>query len=150
MGREDRIRQLKATGLGNVPCHRSDANAAWLESSWRQQIWWPGELIGFAEHPDLATCEIDTLRYRILHVAARITRGARQIRLRIDSTWRWAAAIFQKLAPTPRRLPVNTRSTIQPTRKTLRPWKARPPSDTGRPVIPTRHNQTPQARQHRP
>jgi hypothetical protein len=31
VGREDRIRQLKATGLGNVPCHRSDANAAWLE-----------------------------------------------------------------------------------------------------------------------
>ena len=29
----------------------------------------------------------------MLHVAARITRGARQIRLRIDATWRWAAII---------------------------------------------------------
>jgi hypothetical protein len=28
-----------------------------------------------------------------LHVAARITRSARQTRLRIDATWRWAAAI---------------------------------------------------------
>ncbi|RWA19285.1 hypothetical protein MBRU_17150 [Mycolicibacterium brumae DSM 44177] len=25
--------------------------------------------------------------------AARITRGARQVRLRIDATWRWAAII---------------------------------------------------------
>ena len=46
------------------------------------------KLIGVAEHPDLATCEIDTFRYRVLHVAARITRGARHIRTRIDATWR--------------------------------------------------------------
>ena len=31
----------------------------------------------------------------VLHAAARITRGARQIRLRIDATWRWATAISQ-------------------------------------------------------
>jgi hypothetical protein len=93
---EDRIRQLKATGLGNLPCHRSDANAAWLEIllAATDLVAW-AKLIGFAEHPDLATCEISTFRYRVLHVAARITRGARQIRLRIDSTWRWAAAISQ-------------------------------------------------------
>jgi hypothetical protein len=53
------------------------------------------KLIGFTDHPDLATCEIGTFRYRVLHVAARITRGARQIRLRIDATWRWATAISQ-------------------------------------------------------
>ncbi|MFY9337647.1 MAG: IS1380 family transposase, partial [Mycobacterium sp.] len=41
----------------------------------------------------LARCEINAFRYRVLHVAARITRGARQLRLRIDATWRWAAAI---------------------------------------------------------
>ena len=44
-------------------------------------------------HPELARCEINAFRYRVLHVAARITRGARQLRLRIDATWRWAAAI---------------------------------------------------------
>ena len=53
------------------------------------------KLIGFADHPDLATCEIATFRYRVLHVAARITRSARQLRVRIDATWRWAAAIAQ-------------------------------------------------------
>ena len=53
------------------------------------------KLIGFTDHPTLATCEIETFRYRVLHVAARITRGARQIRLRIDATWRWTIAISQ-------------------------------------------------------
>jgi len=51
------------------------------------------KLIGFTGDPDLARCEIATFRYRVLHVAARITRGARQLRLRIDATWRWAQAI---------------------------------------------------------
>ncbi|STZ42082.1 transposase [Mycolicibacterium gilvum] len=51
------------------------------------------QLIGFRNHPALARAEIATFRYRILHVAARITRGARQVRLRIDATWRWAAQI---------------------------------------------------------
>ena len=51
------------------------------------------KLIGFTDHPDLACCEVATYRYRVLHVAARITRGARQLRLRIDATWRWAQAI---------------------------------------------------------
>ena len=93
---EDRIREAKATGLRNLPCHRSDANAAWLEIilAATDLVAWT-KLIGFADQPDLAKCEIGTLRYRVLHVAARITRGARQLRLRIDSTWRWATAISQ-------------------------------------------------------
>ena len=48
-----------------------------------------------ATHSFAGACEIDTFRYRVLHVAARITRGARQIRLRIDATWRWATPISQ-------------------------------------------------------
>jgi len=91
---EDRIREAKATGLRNLPCHGFDANNAWLEIilAATDLVAW-AKLIGFTEHPDLATCEIGTFRYRVLHVAARITKGARQTRLRIDSTWRWAAAI---------------------------------------------------------
>ncbi|MDT5182407.1 MAG: hypothetical protein QOI29_565 [Mycobacterium sp.] len=93
---EDRIRQAKATGLSNLPCHRAEANAAWLEIILAaiDLVAW-SKLIGFTDHPALATCEIDTFRYRVLHVAARITRSARQTRLRIDATWRWAAAISQ-------------------------------------------------------
>ena len=53
------------------------------------------KLLGFSDEPALARCEIAAFRYRVLHVAARITRGARQIRLRIDATWRWTIAISQ-------------------------------------------------------
>jgi hypothetical protein len=91
---EDRIRQAKATGLRNMPCHDFDSNSAWLEivMTATDLVAWC-KLIGFHDQPDLAKCEIAAFRYRVLHVAARITRGARQIHLRIDRTWRWAAAI---------------------------------------------------------
>ncbi len=91
---EDRIRQAKAVGLTNLPCHGFDANAAWLEIvlAAADLVAW-AQLIGFTDTPELARCEIAAFRYRVLHVAARITRGARQLRLRIDATWRWAAAI---------------------------------------------------------
>jgi hypothetical protein len=91
---EDRIRESKATGMGNLPCHAFDSNAAWLEIVMAaiDLVAWV-KLIGFADQPQLARCEITTFRYRVLHVAARITHGARQRWLRIDSTWRWAEAI---------------------------------------------------------
>ncbi|MDN5670235.1 MAG: IS1380 family transposase [Renibacterium salmoninarum] len=91
---EDRIRQAKATGLRNLPCHSFGANAAWLEiiGAATDLVAWT-KLIGFADEPALARCEIETFRYRVLHVAARITRGARVIRLRIDSSWQWAQQI---------------------------------------------------------
>ena len=91
---EDRIRELKATGLRNLPCHEFWANAAWLEIvlAGTDLVTWT-RLLGFTDHPELGRVEIATFRYRVLHVAARITRGARQVRLRIDATWRWAAFI---------------------------------------------------------
>jgi hypothetical protein len=91
---EDRIRQAKATGLRNLPFNSFHANTAWLEiiMAATDLVAW-AKLIGFTDHPDLARCEIATFRYRVLHVAARITRSARQLRLRIDATWRWAQAI---------------------------------------------------------
>lgn len=91
---EDRIRELKAAGLANLPCHGFDANAAWLEIvlAAADLVAW-AQLIGFTHASELARCEIHAFRYRVLHVAARITRGARQLRLRIDATWRWATAI---------------------------------------------------------
>lgn len=91
---EDRIRQAKAAGLGNLPCHSVTANAAWLEIvlAAADLVAW-AQLIAFTDTPELSRCEINAFRYRVLHVAARITRGARQLRLRIDATWRWAEPI---------------------------------------------------------
>lgn len=51
------------------------------------------QLIAFHDTPTLARCEIHAFRYRVLHVAARITRGVRRTHLRLDQTWRWATQI---------------------------------------------------------
>jgi hypothetical protein len=91
---EDRIREAKATGLRNLPCRGFAHNAAWLETvlSAVDLVCWT-KLICFHDTPELARCEITAFRYRVLHVAARITRGAGYLRLRIDKTWRWATQI---------------------------------------------------------
>ena len=91
---EDRIREAKATGLRNLPCHGAALNAAWLETVLTavDLITWT-QLIGFDDQPALARCEIDTFRYRVLHVAARLTRSSRTTRLRLDARWRWATQI---------------------------------------------------------
>lgn len=91
---EDRIRQAKAAGLRNLPCQAWNENQAWLEIVMMANdlLAWT-KLIAFHHDPVLAKCEIAAFRYRVLHVAARITTSARQVRLRIDKTWAWAAAI---------------------------------------------------------
>ncbi|MFD4948942.1 hypothetical protein ACFVYE_33075 [Streptomyces sp. NPDC058239] len=45
------------------------------------------------------------LRYQLLHVAARLTRGGRRLRLRISATWPWRhelATALHRLAALPR------------------------------------------------
>src|SRR6266516_115819 len=93
---EDRIREGKATGLRNLPCRGWDQNSAWLEAvlAAADLICW-AKLICFAHVPSLARCEIAAFRYRVLHVAAQLTRSARRTCLRIDRTWRWAAQIAE-------------------------------------------------------
>jgi DDE family transposase len=93
---EDRIREAKATGLRNLPCRGFNENAAWLEAVMTavDLVCWTKKIC-FADVPELARCEIAAFRYRILHVAARLTRGARQVRLKIDQTWRWAVHIAE-------------------------------------------------------
>jgi hypothetical protein len=55
----------------------------------------------------LARCEPKTLRYRLLHVAARIIRGQRRLFVRIAEHWPWRhelAAAFARLAALPQPL----------------------------------------------
>jgi hypothetical protein len=83
---EDRIREAKATGLRNLPCHRAEANVAWPKIILTAaDLVARAKLIGFTDYTELVRCEIDTFRYRVLHVAARVTCGARQIRLPIGA-----------------------------------------------------------------
>ncbi len=39
------------------------------------------------DQPDLARAEPKTLRYRLLHIAARITKGQRKVVLRLAEHW---------------------------------------------------------------
>ncbi len=65
---------MEDLGLARVPSRQFNINAAWLELAltavdllaWTQTI---------LLHGDLAVAEPKKLRYRLLHVAARITRG---------------------------------------------------------------------------
>ena len=89
---EDVIRTGKQTGLGHFPSRDFKLNAAWLTASmiacallaWLKLLALEGEL---------AKAEPKTLRYRILHAAARVSRGGRRRRLKIAATWPWADAI---------------------------------------------------------
>jgi hypothetical protein len=50
--------------------------------------------------------EPQTLRYRLLHVAARVVRHARRLILRLHATWPWAvplARAFRRLRALPLR-----------------------------------------------
>jgi hypothetical protein len=100
---EDRVRALKSMGLANLPFSDFETNAAWLELAllahditiWTQQLCLDGA------H---ARCEPKRLRYRIFHVAARLTRHARRLTLHLPADWPWAAALtraFQRLAALP-------------------------------------------------
>jgi hypothetical protein len=88
---EDRIRQAKAAGLRNLPCKQAPENHAWLECvlAAADLVSW-SKLICFAEDRVIAHCEIAAFRYRILHMAARLTRSGRVLHLRLDRTWAWA------------------------------------------------------------
>ena len=83
----------------NLPYHHFAHNQIWLEIvalaadllAWTQTMLLDG---------DLAKAEPKTLRHRLLHTAARITRGQRRAWIRIQARWPWArdlAAAFNRL-----------------------------------------------------
>jgi hypothetical protein len=102
---EDRIRAAKATGLANLPFDRWRRNSVWLELVLAAQdllCWTQALLLDGA----LALGEPKTLRYRLLHVAARVVRHARRLILRLQRSWPWARALaraFTRLRTLPLR-----------------------------------------------
>jgi hypothetical protein len=83
---EDHIRCGKTTGFGRFPSRNCNINAVWLELSFTaiDLLAWTRFLLLDGE---LAAAEPKKLRYRLLHLAARLTRGGRRLRLRISATW---------------------------------------------------------------
>lgn len=96
---EDRIRCAKATGLRHLPSRNYQVNTAWCQAAsiacdllaWLRLLALDG---------DLARAEPKTLRYRILHAAARIVKGQRRRYLRIPPSWPWARNITEAFTRT--------------------------------------------------
>lgn len=91
---ENAIKALRDTGLDRMPFRRFAANQAWLELvlagadllAWLRTVALDGEL---------TRAEPKTLRYRLLHAAARVVRRARQVVLRLPAHWPWAVDLAE-------------------------------------------------------
>jgi len=102
---EDAIRCAKETGMRGLPFAAFEHNRVWLEFSLIAQdlLRWSGRLCLAGE---LAIAEPKRIRQRLLHVAGRLVRSGRKMKLRLPRSWPWAdalAAAFARL----RALPVN-------------------------------------------
>ena len=100
---EDRIRDDKDTGLSKFPFKEFQLNQVWLEIVtlahdlivWTQALLLDGEL---------AKAEPKRLRYRLLHVAARLAFSGRRAKLHLQHTWPWVDALtaaFKRLKALP-------------------------------------------------
>ena len=100
---EDQIRADKDTGLENLPFRDFQMNQVWLELvliahdliAWTKALLLSGEL---------AKAEPKRLRYRLLHVAARLAFSGRRAKLRLAADWPWAtdlAGAFARLKALP-------------------------------------------------
>jgi hypothetical protein len=100
---EDSIRTGKMTGIGRFPSCDYTFNQAWLTAAMMAQIllaW----LKLIALDGDLARAEPKTLRYRVLHAAARLVRGGRRRRWKFPASWPWTEAItraWQRISALP-------------------------------------------------
>jgi len=93
---EDRIRTGKDTGIGHLPSRHNHINAVWVELSLiAADLLALAQSMLLTDHPELHRAEPKTLRYRLLHIAARITRGQRRVFLRLAEHWPWALALAQ-------------------------------------------------------
>jgi hypothetical protein len=91
-GCEDRIRAAKDTGLRNLPLHGFDQNQLWCElvamacelTAWMQTL---------ALDAPARAWEPKRLRLRLFSAACCLTRSGRRTRLRLATTWPWAAQL---------------------------------------------------------
>jgi hypothetical protein len=100
---EDRIRDDKDTGLAKLPFQAFAMNEVWVQIVmlahdliiWTQALALDGEL---------STAEPKRLRYRLLHIAARLAFSARQAKLHLLADWPWTGALkaaFERLKTLP-------------------------------------------------
>ena len=94
---EDHIRNDKDTGMRNLPFKDFEHNRIWLQIvliahdliAWTQRLLLTGQL---------SKAEPKRLRYRLLHVAARLAFHARTATLRLQASWPWATELTNAFA----------------------------------------------------
>ena len=120
---------------GPLPVRASRSTPAWLTAvmiavdllAWTQTL--------LLHDTPLARAEPKTLRYRLLHVAARLTRGQRRRWLRIDQHWPWAGQLAAAFA----RLPRYPSRPVEPARH---PTSSRSTRQNSKPATSSRQNDT--------
>jgi hypothetical protein len=87
---EDRIRNLKDTGMRNLPFHGFAHNQIWLEivALAADLLTWT-QTLAFGHDEPARRWEPKRLRLRLLHVAGKIVRTGRRKRLRLPRGWPW-------------------------------------------------------------
>jgi hypothetical protein len=94
---EDRIRAAKDMGMENLPFRDVCPNENWLALVLAAQdlLAWTK---GICLDDELISAEPKRLRYALFHVAARLARSGRQVRVRIQATWPWADSLARAFA----------------------------------------------------
>jgi hypothetical protein len=94
-GVEDRVRTNKTMGLGKLPSSTWATNRGWvLAANLAADLDAWTRLLGLHDIDDLADAEPATLRYRLLHLPAKLTRHARRRTLAISRDWPWKEAFL--------------------------------------------------------
>ena len=92
---EQGVRTGKAMGLTRLPSKMWNVNASWmLAANIAGDLAACTRLLGFAGTP-LADAAIDTMRFRIPHLPARLVRHARRRIWKILADWPWVEAFTQ-------------------------------------------------------
>ena len=104
---ENRIKQLKDTGLSRLPFSNYDANRLWFELVLLAALLLAGLRHLVADDPQLAVAEPRRLRYTLLNVAAKLTRHARRTYLKLDRAWPWTGQLIAAHRRLPRLATVN-------------------------------------------
>ncbi len=92
---EDRIRQAQNAGLHRLPSRLFSINQAWLQLALiaADLLAWTQTMLLTSNDDQtraLAKAEGKTIRYRLLHTGARLTRTGRRTFLRLAEGWPWA------------------------------------------------------------
>lgn len=100
---ENRIKNLKDTGLDRLPFHAFDANQVWVELIVVAALLLAA-IQTLIDDDELSVAEPRRLRFALLHIAARIVHHARRTWLKLDRSWPWTPhllAVYDRLSTIP-------------------------------------------------